>query len=182
MKLKVLGLAAAVLLGLGLATAAPAEAATHRPTIGISATRHAVNLGARVTIAGKVSPNLHGRYVTLQRYYDGGWRTEKAKKLSAGSRYTLVVEPSRAGVWTLRVHYFAQSGWGAANSKSVSIKVTRKAPVAAPVVGCHPLTNGGGCYEPGEFCRSTDHGVRGVAGNGEAIECEDDNGWRWEPA
>lgn len=46
---------------------------------------------------------------------------------------------------------------------------------------CHPLTNGGNCYEPGEFCRNTDHGVHGVAGNGEAIVCEDNNGWRWEP-
>jgi hypothetical protein len=43
------------------------------------------------------------------------------------------------------------------------------------------LTNSGNCYEPGEFCRSTDHGVSGVAGDGEAIECEDNNGWRWEP-
>jgi hypothetical protein len=46
---------------------------------------------------------------------------------------------------------------------------------------CHPLTNGGNCYEPGEFCRKTDHGVTGVAGNGETIRCEDNNGWRWEP-
>lgn len=47
--------------------------------------------------------------------------------------------------------------------------------------GCHPLTNAGGCYEPGEFCRTTDHGVTGLAGNGETIKCEDANGWRWEP-
>ena len=46
---------------------------------------------------------------------------------------------------------------------------------------CYPLTNSGGCYEPGEFCRASDHGMSGVAGDGEAIICEYNNGWRWEP-
>jgi hypothetical protein len=50
---------------------------------------------------------------------------------------------------------------------------------AAPA--CHPLTNGGNCYRAGELCRNSDHGVSGVAGNGTAIKCEDNNGWRWEP-
>ena len=58
------------------------------------------------------------------------------------------------------------------------------APAAAPSTptGCHPLTDGGNCYEPGEYCRDDDHGVSGVAGDGEAITCEDNDGWRWEPA
>jgi hypothetical protein len=47
--------------------------------------------------------------------------------------------------------------------------------------GCTPKTDAGGCYEPGEYCRDDDHGVSGVAGDGEAITCEDNNGWRWEP-
>lgn len=57
------------------------------------------------------------------------------------------------------------------------------APAAAPTTpsGCHPLTNGGNCYEPGEFCRNSDHGVAGVAGDGKTIRCEDNDGWRWEP-
>jgi len=62
-------------------------------------------------------------------------------------------------------------------------------PAAAPVTtassaptGCYPLTNSGNCYEPGEYCRNADHGMSGVAGDGEAITCEDKDGWRWEPA
>jgi hypothetical protein len=54
-------------------------------------------------------------------------------------------------------------------------------PTAAPA-GCHPLTNTGKCYEPGEFCRNSDHGATGRAGDGEAIICRNNNGWRWEPA
>jgi hypothetical protein len=52
---------------------------------------------------------------------------------------------------------------------------------AAPA-DCHPLTNGGNCYEPGEYCRDSDHGVSGVAGDGEPITCENNDGWRWEPS
>jgi hypothetical protein len=36
-------------------------------------------------------------------------------------------------------------------------------------------------YEPGELCSNADHGMTGIAGNGEAIICENKNGWRWEP-
>jgi hypothetical protein len=28
---------------------------------------------------------------------------------------------------------------------------------------------------------ASDHGKTGVAGDGAAIKCEDNNGWRWEP-
>ncbi len=47
--------------------------------------------------------------------------------------------------------------------------------------GCYPLTSTGKCYEPGEYCSNADHGMSGVAGDGEAIICENNNGWRWEP-
>jgi hypothetical protein len=62
------------------------------------------------------------------------------------------------------------------------------APAAAPTqaaptpAGCHPLSNEGTCYKPGEYCRADDHGTSGVAGDGKAITCEDNDGWRWEPA
>jgi hypothetical protein len=52
---------------------------------------------------------------------------------------------------------------------------------SAPAASCYPLTNGGNCYEPGEFCRKADHGAYGIAGNGERIVCAYNNGWRWEP-
>ena len=55
------------------------------------------------------------------------------------------------------------------------------APPAAAPASCYPLSNEGTCYEPGEFCRKTDHGKTGVAGDGKAIKCEDNDGWRWEP-
>lgn len=59
---------------------------------------------------------------------------------------------------------------------------TSPPPTAAPVTACSPMTSSGNCYSAGEFCSNADHGVSGVAGNGEAITCEDNNGWRWEPS
>jgi hypothetical protein len=58
------------------------------------------------------------------------------------------------------------------------------APAPAPTTQaeCNPMSDEGTCYEPGEYCRDDDHGVSGVAGDGEAITCEDNDGWRWEPS
>lgn len=64
------------------------------------------------------------------------------------------------------------------SSGSVAAAAT---PSSAASAGCHPLSNEGTCYEPGEFCRTTDHGISGVAGDGKVITCEDNDGWRWEP-
>jgi hypothetical protein len=47
---------------------------------------------------------------------------------------------------------------------------------------CTPLSNEGTCYEAGEYCRDSDHGATGVAGNGETITCANNDGWRWEPS
>jgi hypothetical protein len=55
-------------------------------------------------------------------------------------------------------------------------------PSSAPPASCQPLTNAGNCYEPGESCRDSDHGVTGLAGDGETITCQDNDGWRWEPS
>jgi outer membrane biosynthesis protein TonB len=59
--------------------------------------------------------------------------------------------------------------------------VPKPPPPPAPKPSCYPLSDEGTCYEPGEFCRDSDHGATGVAGDGEAIKCEDNDGWRWEP-
>jgi hypothetical protein len=66
-------------------------------------------------------------------------------------------------------------------AKTVAQPTSQPAPVATSA-SCYPLSNEGRCYEPGEYCRDSDHGVTGVAGDGEQITCEDNDGWRWEPA
>lgn len=58
---------------------------------------------------------------------------------------------------------------------------TSSTPSSTGTAACSPLSNEGTCYEPGEYCRTTDHGLSGIAGDGETITCEDNDGWRWEP-
>jgi cardiolipin synthase len=54
-------------------------------------------------------------------------------------------------------------------------------PTKPPSTGCHPRASSGNCYEPGEDCSDADHGMTGIAGDGEPIVCTDNDGWRWEP-
>jgi hypothetical protein len=54
-------------------------------------------------------------------------------------------------------------------------------PAAAPTA-CYPISDEGTCYEPGEYCRYDDESMTGLAGDGETITCEDNDGWRWEPS
>lgn len=54
------------------------------------------------------------------------------------------------------------------------------APTTAQAQSCYPLTDGGNCYKPGEYCRKSDHGATGIDANGDAIKCEYNNRWRWE--
>jgi hypothetical protein len=78
-----------------------------------------------------------------------------------------------------------RTNWVRAYHRYVSTPAVPSAapsPSAAPPASCYPTTSSGNCYEPGEFCSTADHGMTGVAGNGERIVCEDNNGWRWEPA
>ncbi len=52
---------------------------------------------------------------------------------------------------------------------------------ARPAQSCYPRSDEGTCYEPGEYCRTADEGVAGIAGDGKTIVCMDRNGLRWEP-
>ncbi len=51
----------------------------------------------------------------------------------------------------------------------------------AAAQSCYPRSDEGTCYEPGEYCRTADEGVAGIAGDGKTIVCMDRNGLRWEP-
>jgi hypothetical protein len=68
-------------------------------------------------------------------------------------------------------------------SKSVMpAAASSRSPAAKPAASCHPTTSSGHCYEAGMYCRKSDHGKSGVAGDGAKIVCKNHKGWRWEPA
>lgn len=93
-----------------------------------------------------------------------------------------VARPGSRVIVDVRVFLNGRRGHCRTSFRPRSSLATTRSPTPAPPPSCYPLTNGGNCYESGEYCRDSDHGASGVAGNGERIICEDNNGWRWEPA
>jgi cardiolipin synthase A/B len=71
------------------------------------------------------------------------------------------------------------SAWSAPPPAPSPTPPPSPSPSPAPAA-CHPRTSSGHCYEPGEFCSQAEHGMSGIAGDGEAIVCENRGGWRWE--
>jgi hypothetical protein len=100
-----------------------------------------------------------------------------------GARIVIAVRVSR--------HGHAATCRASLRPRRIAVVATRPHPrstaSAAPPppspspASCYPLSDEGTCYEPGEYCRDSDHGASGVAGDGERIVCEDNDGWRWEP-
>lgn len=78
------------------------------------------------------------------------------------------------------IHGLAAAALAAAGILSAPAVASASAP-APDSAACHPLTSGGTCYEPGEFCPARDHDALGLAGDGKAIVCWNNHGWRWEP-
>jgi len=130
---------------------------------------------ARVTVKGPLAPARDG-----SRSGHASSAGERAIRLRVGDAAPGV--PIVIAVHVFRHH---RSGMCRLTLQPRRVKSPRPIATSAPPpptpTSCHPLTDGGNCYEPGEYCRDTDHGVTGVAGDGETIRCEDNNGWRWEP-
>jgi len=93
-------------------------------------------------------------------------------------------KPGSRVVVDVRVLLHGRQGGCQASFRPRPRPAVTRSPTPSPstAASCYPLSNEGTCYEPGEFCRDSDHGASGVAGDGERIICEDNNGWRWEPA
>jgi large repetitive protein len=143
----------------------------------------------RVTYGSERSEKISVRVAPRYSGTPGGTVTVKANgatlavirlKSGAGS-YTLSANRLRAGDYALTATYGGNADFGHSVSVKRSLTVASPPPPPPAPAMCHPTTSSGNCYKAGEFCPAADHGHTGVAGNGEAIVCEDNNGWRWEP-
>jgi len=115
---------------------------------------------------GKITLAANGTTLAVIRLRSGtGSYTLSAKRLAAG-KYALVAA------------YSGSADFAGSTSAQMTLTVTSPPP---PPPACYPLDSEGNCYEPGEYCPDADHGLTGIAGDGEAIICEDNDGWRWEP-
>lgn len=136
--------------------------------VATSSTRKITSVRIRVWRNG-LSSTYATAHLGVGSYQVAGVATWRATVVRAGSRVpTGAVHTTVSRTFTLTI---------------TAKPATTPQPVSTPAsTVCYPLTNGGNCYEPGEYCRNSDHGSSGVAGDGEAIICTYNNGWRWEPA
>lgn len=176
-------------------TATPSGAVTQAPlTATASISRKRPFVGTKVGVAVFTTP---GARITVVAHFLTGDRKKSARADATGAHTFWFPLGSAAPGYRVKVSVRVT-----ANGQKLSHRVWfiprqrppppvaapapapsgGSSPSAAPPSGCYPKTDSGNCYEPGEFCRTSDHGVSGVAGNGEAIICEDNNGWRWKPA
>jgi hypothetical protein len=165
-----------------------ARAVKSRPRVRTVA-RIAVHTAARARVTGHADSGL-AQVSASGRAGARGWRTLRFRLhgARAGLRVVITVYVSRhARTGTCQASFRPRA---APRPAPVSVPTTPAPtpttlgpPPSAPApAGCHPLSNEGTCYKAGEFCRDSDHGKTGVAANGEKIICEDNDGWRWEPA
>jgi hypothetical protein len=152
---------------------------------------------AEVTAASRLA-SLRNKNVTGSSNANGTWALRvRIGGATPGTRVVVAVHVSRHGSTgscqaSFRPRAAAVSATAAtqpAAPPSPAPAVTQAAapPSPAPAApttaaSCSPLSDEGTCYEPGEYCRDDDHGASGIAGDGESIVCEDNDGWRWEPA
>lgn len=125
----------------------------------------------KFTIVGPGAINGHVGWVNASG--DGTVNTGYYAGLEANHGYTVTYQP-----------YTGINGQPVTGSRDGYVyfitNQPQASPTSSPSLACHPLTDGGKCYSPGEYCSNADHDTLGVAGNGASIKCEDSDGWRWE--
>jgi hypothetical protein len=140
--------------------------------------------GAQVTASGPLAW-LHGGGAAI-RAKANGIRTLRFRVGNAtpGSLVVITVSVSGGGsTGSCRARLRPRAGAVTVAAPAQPTTPPPPTPPAAPqpAASCYPISDEDTCYEPGEFCRDDDHGMTGLAGDGETIVCEDNDGWRWEP-
>ena len=126
-------------------------------------------------------------WVTAAQDANAGDLTGTSAEIAAGADHLDAVtalrslSPATLVRLTRRVEVVAPSRPAAPATSAAPPPAAQPSAASAPT-GCYPISDEGTCYEPGEYCRDDDHGMTGLAGDGETIICEDNDGWRWEPS
>jgi hypothetical protein len=157
-------------------------------------TRMHPRTGSKVGVSVSTSP---GARITVIAHFDAGDRRKTARADASGLHtFWFPLGSAPAGIRVkvdVRISAHGQRRstrvWFTPRQPPPPPAPTQPAPTQPPPPpssppapsGCYPKTSSGHCYEPGEFCPHADAGMSGVAGDGETIVCEDNNGLRWEP-
>jgi hypothetical protein len=147
---------------------------------------------AEITVTSR-SARLKNKKIIGSSNTNGNWTLRlRVGNAAPGTRVVVMVRVFRHGdsgscqasFWPRVTAVSAVAAPATHPAASPSAAPVAAQPVASPTTAasCYPLSDEGTCYEPGEYCRDDDHGMSGIAGDSENIVCEDNDGWRWEPA
>jgi Bacterial Ig-like domain (group 3) len=175
----------AVYSGSGDVASSASPARTLSVAVASSTTTLSLSAGT-VTYGSEGSEKISVKVTPRYAGTPGGTVTVKANgttlaviRLKSGrGSYTLSANRLAAGDYSLAATYSGNADFRSSASGKRSLTVASPPP---PPAACYPLSSKGTCYEPGEYCSDADHGLTGIAGDGEAIICADNDGWRWEP-
>lgn len=168
------------------ASATPSATPTPAPLTGAaSVTRRHPIVGAKAGISVVTVPDAR---ISVVVHFQAGNRKKTARADATGLRTFWFTLGSAPPGYRVRVDVRVSAN-GQKRSYQAWFTPRQRPPPPAPTPapaptpgGCYPIASSGNCYEPGEFCPQADAGMSGVAGDGEAIICENNNGLRWEPA
>jgi hypothetical protein len=151
--------------------------------VALSEAKAKVQYGSEGTekISVRVSPRYAGTPGGTVTVTANGSALAVIKLKSGAGSFALSAKELAAGPYKLVAAYGGNASFTGSASSKKTLTVTAPPPPAPAPQACYPLSNEGTCYEPGEYCRDSDHGQTGIAGDGEKIICEDNDGWRWEP-
>jgi hypothetical protein len=88
-----------------LPASAPIRTVQVRPVVTAAFAKTSVAYGTTVALTGRVSPNLAGRPVRLERYTRYGWQRVTTAYLTATSAYRFTVRPPGRATYSYRVVY-----------------------------------------------------------------------------
>jgi hypothetical protein len=172
-----------------------AQAASKRPRDHTTVTVKVHTVARAEVTATSRGASLKNKNLTGSSNANGNWTLRlRVGNATPGTRVVVTVHVSRhGGTGSCQASFRSRASAAAVSATGAPATQPAASPSSAPVAtqpaaspttaaSCYPLSDEGTCYEPGEYCRDDDHGVSGVAGDGENIVCEDNDGWRWEPA
>jgi Bacterial Ig-like domain (group 3) len=174
----------------GSGDVASSASAAKSLSVAVASSKTSLSLSkGTVTYGGERSEKISVKVAPRYAGMPGGTVTVRANgatlaviRLKSGvGSYPLSAKRLAAGRYSLTATYGGSANFARSVSAKKSLTVASPPPPPAPPAACHPRSSAGNCYEPGEYCSDADHGLTGVAGDGETIKCEDNNGWRWEP-
>ena len=139
------------------------------------------SVNSKPTTTTALSPTALGGTASPSHAAPASSKPASPSPVATKSRTPVTSAPPKTAVAAVPVQTSAAPAYTPPPVPAPTTQAPQPVQTTAQPQGCSPQTDSGKCYEPGEYCRDNDHGVTGVAGDGEAIKCEDNDGWRWEP-